>query len=373
MRVMFVITIMGRGGAETQVKDLALALASRGHAVAVLSLLGFEDFEAELRRGGVETLSIGMARGIPSPRAIARLTRFSGRFKPDIVHAHMFAAILQARCARMIPPRVRGAWKAVVSTSHAWGEPSRARYLAYRVTSPLSEQWTSVSRRGLVAHQAHGALGRHPAVQFPNGVDIGRFCPDAAQREDARRAFSVGSAFVWLAVGSFRDETKDFGTMLKAFAGVVQRVPPSLLLIAGEGSLLEEKQALARSLGLEARVRFLGLRLDVVRLIQSADGYELSSQLEGMPIVLLEAAAGALPIVTTDVGECSDIVVDGETGFVVPPRDAARLADAMNGVEAMDETARAKMGEAGRARVVARFALDAVVARWEELYQRLSA
>src|SRR5450755_4396335 len=92
MRVPFVIRTMGRGRAEIQVKELALQLVSRGHAVAVVVLLPFLDFEEALAAGGVDAVSLGMARGAPTVRTVVDLARFARRFKPEIVHAHMFAA-----------------------------------------------------------------------------------------------------------------------------------------------------------------------------------------------------------------------------------------------------------------------------------------
>jgi glycosyltransferase involved in cell wall biosynthesis len=373
MRIMFVIVAMGRGGAEIQVKDLALELTSRGHHVAVVVLLPFEDFEAELRRSGVETLSLGMTKGKARPQPFVEFARFYRCFKPDVVHAHMFAAIMLARAVRCLPSGLRGRWKTLVCTSHSGREPSRARYLGYRLTSGLSEQWTSVSREGLAAYEANRAIHRARAIHLPNGVDVARFQLEPSSKGEARDALAVGNAFVWVAVGSFRDEDKDFGTLLEAFARVAARGSGSLLLIAGDGQLLDEKKKLAASLGISDRVRFLGLRTDVPRILRAADGYVLSSRYEAMPIVLLEAAASALPVVTTDVGESAEIIRNGEDGFVVPPGDGDRLADAMLRVEAMDEADRRRMGDASLRHVEERFSVHAVVDRWEALYARLSA
>jgi glycosyltransferase involved in cell wall biosynthesis len=373
MRVLFVIGTMGRGGAEIQVKELALELASRGHAVGIVVMLPFLDFEDALRAGGIEAMSLGMARGVPTARAVVALARFARRFKPDVVHAHMYAGILLSRAVRCLPPGVRGKWKALVCTSHSGKERTRARYLAYRLTSSLSEQWTSVSRDGLANYRAHGALGSGAAVYVPNGIDTERFRPDPSSREETRAALGIGDEFMWLAVGSFNNEDKDQSNLLHAFARLVKAGSPSELVIAGNGVLLDDKRALASALDIDDRVRFLGMSSEVPLLLRAADAYVLSSQQEALPLAVLEAAATALPIVTTDVGDCSLVVNDGKGGFVVPPRDSERLASAMARVEALDACARLRMGEAARELVLAEFSLSALVERWERMYRDLGA
>jgi glycosyltransferase involved in cell wall biosynthesis len=368
MRILFVIGTMGRGGAEVQVRDLALVLAARGHRVAVVVLLPFFEFEAELRTGGVATLSLGMRRGVVSARGIARFVAFTARFRPEVVHAHMFAGVMLARGARALWVLARRPWRVLVSTSHSGREIARGRYMAYRLTSFLSDQWTSVSRAGLEVHRVKGALGGQSAAYLPNGIDVGRFRRRASSREHARKLLGLGGELVWLAIGSFRDGDKDYETMLRAFA---QTGSPSRLLVAGDGVLLEPMRQLAHELGLGERVRFLGMRTDVIELLHAADAYVLSSRAEAMPMVLLEAGASSLPVVTTDVGDCADVVRHGTTGVVVPAGDPEALAKALRRVEAMTRAERDEMGEAARSSIAERFSLDAIVDRWEAIYGEL--
>jgi len=370
MRILYVVNQMARGGVEIQLRDRAAALVRRGHTVAVVSMMRFLDFEQSLEDAGVETAALGLDDRWSAPRALVRFAGVLRRFRPDVVHSHLFWATLFARTVRVIPPAFRGPWRVLVCSSHAQKEESSSRYVAYRLTSPLGDAWTSVTREGIAVHEAHGAIAPGTARWTPNGVDIGRYRQDDTARTEAREELAVGNAFVWLALGSFRDETKDYSTMLDAMARVSGQ---SLLLIGGEGRLLEEKRALANRLGIAQRVRFLGLRSDVERLLQAADGYVLSSQTEAMPNVLLQASASALPVVTTDVGEASAIVEDGRGGVVVPRRNPQRLADAMRHVETLDPSTRRRMGEVGRARVAEQFDFDRVVNRWVALYEELLA
>jgi glycosyltransferase involved in cell wall biosynthesis len=156
--------------------------------------------------------------------------------------------------------------------------------------------------------------------------------------------------------------------MLQAFVAVRARTPGTVLLLVGRGALQAETEAMARALGLEGDVRFLGVRRDVPELMSAADGYVMSSAWEGMPMVLLEAGAAALPIVATAVGGNREVVRDGETGFVVPPREPSALADRMLRLMGLPEAERRAMGESGRRHVDGRYGLAQVADRWLAIY-----
>jgi len=159
--------------------------------------------------------------------------------------------------------------------------------------------------------------------------------------------------------------------MLQAFKMVVDKKQDTLLLLAGQGSLLEETRKLANELDLEDKVRFLGVRHDVPDLMNAADAYVMSSAREGMPMVLLEASACGLPVVATDVGGNSEVVLSGTTGYIVPPRNPEALALGMEKMMALPHEERCEMGKAGRAHIEANYSLDRVVDQWENLYKEL--
>jgi glycosyltransferase involved in cell wall biosynthesis len=369
MRLLFIINTMGRGGAEVQLRDLALHFVRAGHTVAMVVLLPYEDFEAQLREGGVETISLNMARGSRSPRALIELLSTARRFRPDVIHSHLFGANILARGAFGYRRVLFHDRPVIVGTSHASREMRSGRYRVYRATNAFSDAFTCVSRRGLAEHERHRAAPLGAMRYTPNGIDVSAFGGLDSERAQARASLTVGSSFVWLSLSSFRDEDKDIGTMLRAFAGA--RQGDELLLLAGEGRLLEEKKALAQSLGLRDAVRFLGLRSDIRTLLSAADGYLLSSATEAMPIALLEASAAQLPVVATDVGDVDQIVREGKNGFIVPPNDAEGLAGAMRRMRNLPGEQLREMGALGRARVRESFDFAAVTRRWEDLYAEL--
>ncbi|UZQ83664.1 glycosyltransferase [Thermoanaerobacter sp. RKWS2] len=212
-----------------------------------------------------------------------------------------------------------------------------------------------------------GAVPCHKVIHIPNGIDTEIFKPDLEARTRLRKELGIEDKFVWLAVGRF-EEAKDYPNMLNAFAKVVLERNDSVLLIAGQGSLMGKAKHLVDDLNITTHVYFLGVRKDIPALMNAADAYVMSSSWEGMPLVLLEASSVGLPIVTTDVGGNREVVIDGKSGFLVPPKNSEALAQAMLKMMDLPEKLRKSMGQAGRKYIKENYSLEHVVDMWEELY-----
>ncbi len=368
MRVLFLSTSMGMGGADSQLLAAAQEMRTRGHQVLIVSMTALGPMGLRARKLGIPIESLEMRRGVPDPRALVRLSRMVREWRPDIVHSHMVHANLMARVLRLVAPV-----PALVSTIHNIYEGGALWMAAYRLTNGLTDHMTIISEAAAERFIRDRIVPRELLRVVPNGVDpelYGRVAPGV--REELRRALELGDRFVWLAVGRF-EVAKDYPNMLRAFAIVLERHPDAVLLLVGRGSLQAETEALARELKLDTAVRFLGVREDVPALVSAADGYVMSSAWEGMPMVLLEAAIGGLPIVATRVGGNHEAVLDGETGFLAPPRDHEALATAMLRLAALDPAERRRLGEKGREHVRTHHGLTRVVERWEELYREVLA
>jgi len=205
---------------------------------------------------------------------------------------------------------------------------------------------------------------------LPNGVDTARFCPDLQARTATRTSLRLDSQFTWLAVGRF-ELPKDYPNMLRAFSQL--RHPNTVLLIAGVGPLQAKAESLIQELGIGDRVRLLGLRSDIPELMNAADAYVMSSQWEGLPMVLLEAAATGLPIVSTRVGGTGEVVLDGKTGVLVDPQDSGALAAGMEYLMDIDGGQSLEMRQAAREHILENYSLDAIVTLWESIYRNLLA
>jgi glycosyltransferase involved in cell wall biosynthesis len=244
---------------------------------------------------------------------------------------------------------------------------------AYRLTNGLVDHMTIVSQAAADRFVGEKIVPRHLLTVVPNGVDIeGIRRVPAGAPQTLRRSLGIEDRFAWLAVGRF-EVAKDHSNMLRAFALARERHPDAVLLLVGRGSLQSETEALAGELGLGAAVRFLGVREDVPVVMSAADGYVMSSAWEGMPMVLLEAGAAGLPIVATRVGGNHEVVLDSESGFLVPARDSAALGSAMVRLADLPPDRRRTMGERGREHVLRHYGLERVAERWEEIYRDVLA
>ncbi|HUP03807.1 MAG TPA: glycosyltransferase [Bryobacteraceae bacterium] len=376
-RVALLVTGLGAGGAESQVARLAMEMKRRGWQVQVISLLVAEgELAGALRAAGVPVVSLRMREGRADPRGLFRLASALKRWRPGVLHSHMFHANLLARAARLlcpVPVEISTLHSAVESRRADVRGRSRVRDAAYQWTDWLTDAVVAVSEAVAQRHISGGAAKAAKTRVIPNGVDTDEFRPDADRRARVRGELGLGAEFTWLAAGRLLWK-KDFPAMLRALASL----PGGRLLLAGEGPQEAELKALAGELGLASRVRFLGQVRDMAGVMAAADGFVMSSVVEGLPVSLLEAMASGLPAVATDVGGVAEAMGgrtsdedDWACGFVVLPGDSAKLAQSMAAVMAMPGWERERMGRAARERAVTRFAFGAVASAWEKMYREL--
>jgi glycosyltransferase involved in cell wall biosynthesis len=209
-----------------------------------------------------------------------------------------------------------------------------------------------------------------PKVRLiPNGVDLARLTPRPPSRALGASLGIPPSAPLALCVGRFVPE-KGHRHLLKAAARVERAKPGVHWILVGCGELEGELRAQARRLGLEAQVHFAGWRDDVADVLALCDIVVLPSESEGFGRVLVEAMAMAKAVVAAAVGGVPEIVLDGETGILVPSAAPAPLADAVRSL--LDDPARAaRLGAAGRARAESTFSLAAHVGGVERVYAEL--
>ena len=359
MRIVYVLTSLGMGGAERVALALASRMALRGHTVALLVLRPpvAEQWPTDLRvvhlgmhRNPVSLL-IGMARG----------RRFLREFRPDLVHSHSFHANIVARLLKgpASPP--------VVSTVHNVYEGSWLRMLAYRLTDGLACRTIAVSQAAADRFVRLKAVPQHKCVVLTNGIDTAEFAPSAERRGRTRGEMGVDTQFIWLAAGRIVP-AKDFPNLLRAFVRVRAARPDAQLWVAGEASEPEFStvQHLAAELGVGASVRWLGLRRDLPALLDAADGFVLGSAWEGMPLVVGEAMAMERPVVATNVGGVRELV--GDAGVTVPFKNPDALVEAMLNLMQRPPQDRQTLGLAARARIQSNFSMDAKADEWETLY-----
>jgi glycosyltransferase involved in cell wall biosynthesis len=349
------------GGAERQVILLAHGLRARGWRVTVVALSGtIGNAAAELAASGIAFLSLELRKGLADPRGWMRFHRWLKQEQPDVVHAHLPHAAWMARWSRLAAPV-----RVVIDTLHSSFTGTLGRRIGYRVSDWLPDQVTAVSHAVADAHRLAGMADIIEVI--PNGVDVAAWLPSAATRATLRRELALEHEFLWIAAGRL-EPVKDYPTLLRAMA----ELPLSArLVIAGGGPLEPQLRQLSTDLGIDSRVRFLGFEPNILRWMQAADGFVLSSRWEGLPMALLEAAACALPAVATDVPGTREVIVDGNTGLLASPGNALSLAEAMTRVMSASVEERDAMSIRARQCVIDRFSLECALNRWEALYTDL--
>jgi len=341
------------GGAERQVLELSKALAAKGWRVTLIALSGNGSTTAhELADTGVTHLSLEMRKAWIDPRGWLRYRRWARQHRPQIVHAHLPHSTYFARFVRLFNPV-----RVVIETIHTSNTGSASRQRGYRLTNPLSNWTTCVSNS--VADKALEAtiVSARKLSVIPNGVHL----------PVERHIIAKPRDFRWIAVGRL-SPVKDYPTLLRAFA---QLPSYAHLEVAGTGPEEHHLRALANELRIADRVHFAGFQSDVQPLIANADAFVLSSLWEGLPVSVLEASAGGLPIVATDGAGTREAMIPDVTGLIVPVGNVMALANAMSAVMALTHNQRRQMGAHGRQLIRERFTLPIVVNRWEELYRRL--
>ena len=372
IRILRIIARMNVGGPAWQVSVLTRGLDEhRFESRLVVGDVGEgeADFIA-LRDPDLPALKIpALGRSVrfgDDLRAFVAIRRAIRDYRPDIVHTHTAKAGLLGRIAAAtcrVPVRVHTFHGHVL---HGYFNRWVTR-LVRIVEGLLARRTTALVAVGeRVRDELLGAgIGRSDQyVVIPPGVAL-EALPD---RVSARTALGLPvDQPVVLFVGRLT-AVKRPDRLIEAMALVLDRRPDAVLAIAGEGELLEETRSRAEPLG--ESVRFLGWQRDIAGLYAAADCMVLTSDNEGMPVTLIEAAMAGVPSVTTDVGSAREVVLDGVTGLVVAP-DAAAVADGL--VRLLDNDLRHRMGAAARARAEAEFDTRRLITDHESLYERLVA
>jgi glycosyltransferase involved in cell wall biosynthesis/SAM-dependent methyltransferase len=358
-RILLVSNGLQLGGAEQQLAELAIRLHRRGWLVEVVSLRPGGAFLEKLEQSSIRVHQLDW-----HPRRPHRFLRLAGivrEFRPQIVHAHLAYANLAARLCRPFCPM-----PVLICTAHSVYEHTRKLDLRgnildllYRHTDGLCDLTTIVCEAGARRYVKDRLVAAERIRVVYNGVDFSKF---------HNRSDSAEEKFRWISVGRL-SSVKDYPTMLRAFALSLQMSErPQALKIVGGGDQAEALVRLAGQLNLMEHVEFLGSRTDIPELLADSDALLQSSEWEGFPIVLLEAAAASLPVVVTDVGGNREIVVEGKTGFLTPPGDSAALAQRMQQLLELPDSQRRELGSAARSRALEQFSIDKILDQWEEIY-----
>lgn len=374
MRILHVITGLGVGGAEKALARIVKGQKDRGQEVAVVSLLPPLPVADDIEKAGVRVTDLGMTPGRPSPGAILHLARLLRREGPGVLQTWMYHANVAGSIARTLSGlRTAVVWN-IQSSDLDLSFYSKTTSFAVRLGAALSRGPRAVVVNSEAGRRHHEGIGYHPRrwELIPNGIDVSSFRPDEAARADSRRELGIGPGTPVVGLLARHDPMKDHETFFRAAGEVVRQTPDAVFVLAGEGTneANRELAEMAWRNGVADRTKLLGVRHDVPRLLNAFDVLLLTSRFgEGFPSVVAEAMACGVPCVVTECGDAPEIV--GDTGRVVPRRDAESLAEACRNLLSLDPEARRSLGARARERVCGLFSLDACLDSYQALYDDL--
>lgn len=359
MSVLYLSTSSGPGGAERVISNLASSLdPDRYRAILCLFRPGWIQERSEGR--GVRTYVIP-THGMTDWRWALQFKRLLRQERVDLIHAHEFDA------------NVQGAFVAALSGIPLVATVHGKNYFWEKLRRRLAYRW--VSRRATMVAVSQNLkefiiekVGISPdrlRVVY-NGVDALPYCEEADVNQFRRELGLPENDQIVGVVGNLYP-VKGHQYLIEGIPAVLQKCPNTSFVFAGRGQLETELKEQVQRLGLDKRVHFLGLRQDIPRILALLDVFVLPSLSEGLSMAILEAMIAGKPVVATQVGGNPELVLDGETGFLVPPRDSQALASSLVTLLTNKQQA-VQFAEKGKRRAEGQFSLGTMVHAYQTLY-----
>lgn len=373
--VLQLIDSFNQGGSELQALQLTRLLHDSGRfhlRVACLNPNG-------ILRSQIDDLNLPEIPSYPlnsfyDRNALVQLrafVQFLRASKIDILHTHDFYTNIFGTVAgalARIPVRIASRRETLGMRTSA---QIRLQRIAYSLASQIVANSEAV-REQLIRE----GLGKEKTSVIYNGIDLERVVPSVTRREDALSLLGLPmetensrKRFVTI-VANMRHDVKDYPMFLRAAKRIHETMPEVAFLLAGKGKLSELLRALSRELRIESASFFIGRCEHIAELLSISEVCVLSSKAEGFSNSILEYMAAARPVVATNVGGVAEVIVEGETGYLVSSGDDQLMATQIMRLLKDPERAR-KMGESGRRVVEEKFSCDAQLKNTEALYERL--
>lgn len=373
LRICFVITALGVGGAEHALLKLLSRMDRQRFEPSLIVLGRQDDLLERFKAIGIQPVMLGLRPGSWPFGEIKRFLDAVRQTQPDILQGWMYHGNLAASFAasRMNPkPKVCWSVRDTPDAAHAHSFFTRTviRVSGFYVRN-VAQIFNVSARSAEYCSKVFGWPAQRTSL-LPNGVDTELFKPDAHVRAALRQTLGVSEHAFLVGMVARWSPVKNHALFLKAFAVLRQSVPHAQCVLVGKGldAANLELAELIQNGSLQGACHLLGPRADVQALYPAFDALALSSRSEGFPNVLVEAMSCAVPVVSTDVGDAIQIV--GQGGHVVD-QDEQALAKALAQLALPQD--RETMGQCAREHVLAHYGLDAVVAGLQDRYLALTA
>lgn len=315
LKIIHIISSPAAGGIENYIRDISIGARRKGHDVCIVFM---EDVERKgrdvsyrdtylrcLNENGVEHYFLGGAQRRSTLGARMAMSKCLREFQPDLIHCHLYAAVLVCFLIRSVP---------VFYTHHSI--KLKVPGFLYRFFDLRVRAYVGICS---ACSRMIEQVSRKKVYRIDNAVDQSRF-PAVLDKNRKGRLLRI------LMVGSLRPE-KNYPLIIEAL-GQLKDLPLKVL-VAGEGKLRKELENLASNKGVQNNIQFLGNVEDIAALAKDTDFFAMCSRQEGLPISLIEATVSGLPVVVTNVGGCAEVVHQCLNGIVVDDVDASEYAEAV--------------------------------------------
>ncbi len=350
------------GGAERLLVKLAQNISRESYDIKIVCLHRKGVWVQELDKIGIEVVSMNKKEGF-DPGILFRLTSYIKHEKPDIVNTHLWTADLWGRLASLLA----GVKHIIVTEQNVdiwkrWYHKAIDRFLF---------KWTEyvicVSDQVVKFYNEELGVSLEKIRMIPNAIDISLFDARLAG-DNLREIFGLGdSDFLFVCAARLHPQ-KSHHTLIEAAKILISKGHKEFhVLLVGEGQLRGELEKLVTVKGITKHVHFLGIRQDIPNIFSQSDAFVLSSTYEGLPLAVLEAMAASLPVVATDVGGVSQIIINEKNGLLVSPGDPDALAEAMLKVM-NDREASMRMGGVGRSIIEKDYDIKTITKKTVELF-----
>lgn len=365
VNLLFINYSFNIGGIETLILNMCKVLDKDKFNIYICSFKEDNVLENEFKDLGIPIHIIAKKEGIDIS-LIFKLRKLLRKLNIDIVHTHnsaqWFYGVLA--CIGLHKPYL-------IHTQHSVLEKGRGKLLySLRYLAKKTAFIVCVAKYVADYMLNEGRLNTEKVKVIYNGITIDRFAVEI-NKQQIKSSLNIPHDCKLIGIIARLALIKDHRTLLDAFKYVVQKINNVKLLVVGDGELLKKLEEYSKELAIENKVIFLGKKRDIPEILNILDLFVLSSVNEGMSITLLEAMAASLPIVATEVGGNSEVVVHNKTGILVPSQDPEKMASAIN--ELLTDCVKAnEMGKEGKNRVLQKFSIENMVKEYQTIYNNLA-
>lgn len=358
MNILHIVNSLDCGGLENFTIELSKELKLKGDVPFICCLDKMGNLAPNAIESGISVTNFQIKKGFDL-QCLWSLRKFIIANKIDVVHTHNKKPLIYGTIAAKLANV-----KCIIHTRHG-----QAADLVPWYIWKLNSKVVTISEDAKTCLISTNKIAETEVDVIENGIPLDKFdsIPAEVSQELKSEIGLLAENQVVGIVARLAIE-KDHKTLIQAFVEVLKVNNSAVLIIVGDGPLSENLKELTRMLAIEKSVLFLGFRQNIAELISIFDVFVLSSTSEGMSLTLLEAMASKKPIVATNVGGNPEVVQDKVTGFIVPPQNPTKMANAINSL-LKDKGQASEFGLNGYQRIKSKYSLISMTAKYKKLYQ----